>query len=207
MEQTRLGGMLQLGLVVGVLSGQPALAEKSRFMSYDSRERDCSSGGILSSAVCHSAFANARAEFEAKTGSFPSLPACAKVYGSCAVWPPGSSGRASYRPEWGGVDIVDTPQEKSVTPAVARGAKRLTFAARSLMAPDESERELLVRGARRSPPGPAAPPGPQRSLRAGHEPEPALAPGKPGGGFTMQDGVLTFPAPARFAPGALPKAP
>lgn len=43
--------------------------------------------------------------------------------------------------------------------------------------------------------------------RARHEPEAAdegsAAKAVPGPGFTMQDGVLTYPAPARFQPGNL----
>ena len=183
--------------MLGAAGGQRTMAAQSRFASYAS-ERDCASDRVLSAAVCHSAFANARAEFEAKTGSFSSMEQCAKVYGSCAPWSQ-DKGPASFRPRWSGVDIVDTPQEKSVTPAVARGSKGLRFAARSLSGSDTSSPELLVRGAGR----PAAAPVGPRPIRAARGPEPrqnSVPSGTPGGGFTLQDGVLTYPAPARFAP-------
>ena len=197
---------LGLGLAAGIAGGQDAQAAQARFMSYAS-ERDCAGSRILSPAVCRSAFSNARAEFESKTASFSSLDQCARLYGSCAAWPPGNPTRTSYRPQWSGVDIVDTPLEHTVTPAVARGSKRLSFAARALTGGDDAAHDLVVRGGQRLIGPPAAPAA--RSVRAARGPEPgqAIAPGRPGGGFKLENGVLTYPAPARFAPGALPKTP
>ena len=208
MGQTRLiaigVGALLVAVAACTAGSRTGLAAPSRFVSYDS-EGDCLAGRILTPAVCRSAFASARSEFEAKTAAFGSLAQCTKVYGSCAAWPPGTASRSSFRPQWGGIDIVDTPTEKSVTPSISGGSKRVRFAARPL-AGDEAVRELVVRGGRRLAPAPVG--APQRAVRGARRSEPdAASPGASGGGFTMQNGVLSFPAPARFAPRALPKTP
>ncbi len=182
-------------------------------MSYLS-ESECAAGRVLSAAVCRSAFANARAEFEAKTPAFSSLMQCARTYRTCAAWPPGARSHTVYRPQWTGVDIVDTPHEKSVTPARTTGGPRLSFAPRSLTGPAAEPRELVVRGARPATLARfgAHPVGAAPIQRAAHAavPERALGPSPlppPGSGFKLEDGVLTYPAPARFAPKNLPKPP
>lgn len=178
-------------------SGSVARAQ-SRLMSYDS-EAECSAARVLSAALCKTAFANARAEFEAKTPVFATKAECIKAFGGCAAWPPGSR---RFRPHWSGVEIVDTPREKSVTP-VLDTSRKLAFAPRPLTAaaPAQAARTWPVRplrpGAADTAKRPAA--GPE-----GDE-EGAVAPAKPGSGFTLEDGVLTFPAPARYDPKNLPK--
>ncbi len=191
-----------LAIATCAAGSRAGLAAPSRFVSYDS-ESDCLAGRILTPAVCRSAFASARNEFEAKTAAFGSLAQCTKVYGSCAAWPPGTASRSTYRPQWGGIDIVDTPTEKSVTPSISGGSKRVRFAARPLGG-DEAVRELVVRGGRRLTPAQGAP---QRAVRTTRRSEPDAPRSAPGGGFTIENGVLSFPAPARFAPRALPRSP
>ncbi len=135
------------------------------------------------------------------------------------AWPPGAAGKAaSFRPSWDGVDIVDTPTEHSVTPSPGSTGKAVRFAARSL---DEEPARLTIRGAtipvpplRSTPEAPviAGRPGrpsaaPAVVQRAG-APEKDLPPSPvppPGSGFKLEDGVLTYPAPARFQPKNLPK--
>ncbi len=194
-----------------------AATGQSRFASYAS-EAECIGSHTLSAAICRSAFANARQEYEAKTSSFPSQTLCQRRYASCMAWPPdATAGRqTTYRPEWDGVDIVDTPTEQTVTPSPGSTGRSIRFAARPLAA--EPQRDLLIRGATGgSRVGSIAgvhsghptlagtplqrasgPTSPQREL-------PPSAPPPPGSGFTLQDGVLTYPAPERFQPKNLPK--
>lgn len=179
------------GLAVAAV---PARAQ-SRFLSYGS-EPECLGAHALPAALCRSAFANARAEFEARTPSFPSLALCAKSFGDCAAWPPGGPAPRSFRPRWTGVDIVDTPGEKSVTPAAVSGVRRLTFAPQPLTA----FRSLDVRGVRRPEARPA-------SREAAPASPAGTASAPPGSGFKLEDGVLTFPAPERFQPKNLPRQP
>ncbi len=207
--------LVAVGTVLAAGSAQAA--GPSRFASYDS-ELDCVTAHTLAPAVCHTAFANARAEYEAKTPSFASRALCTQRFASCMPWPPGNGGSAaSFRPSWDGVDIVDTPGEHSVTPSPGLAAKGVRFAARPLT--DEAT-PLVIRGA--SVPVPLRRPGeapliagrpgrpssaPADVQRAG-APERELAPSAPppaGSGFKLEDGVLTYPAPARFQPRNLPK--
>lgn len=196
-------------------------AGPSRFASYDS-ESNCVAAGTMGSTVCRTAFANARAEYEAKTPSFPSQALCTRHFASCMAWPPGTGAlKASFRPRWDGVDIVDTPTEHSVTPSPGSTGRAIRFAARPLT---QEPRELLIRGAGFGTPlaGRGGAP-----LTAGHAGRPSLAepvvrhalgaspadravpantpPPPPGSGFTYENGVLTYPAPARFQPRNLPK--
>ena len=175
-------------------------------MSY-ATESDCAAGHILTASVCRSAFASARLEFASKTPAFASMSQCTKAFGTCAAWPPGHGGRASFRPQWSGVDIVDTPHEKSVTPALG-GMRKISFAPLPLTAPVE-ERDLVVRAARQFAGRPTGASRIQHAFRTS-EPEKPYTPAEvppPGSGFKVEDGVLTYPAPARFAPKNLPKQP
>ncbi len=204
------------GLALGVVltAGGAQAAGPSRFASYDS-ESDCVSAHTLAPGLCHTAFANARAEYEAKTPSFANRALCTQRFASCMAWPPGSAApKATFRPSWDGVDIVDTPGEHSVTPSPGGAVKGIRFASRPLT---EDAAPLVIRGAtipvplRRPGEAPliagrpsTAPAmvqragGPQRDL-------PPSAPPPPGSGFKLEDGVLTYPAPARFQPRNLPK--
>ena len=198
------GATAALLLVAG-----PAVASgPSRFASYEA-EADCVAARTLSPAVCRTAFARARAEYEAKTPSFANQALCTRRYASCMAWPPG--GRpvgTAFRPRWDGVDIVDTPTEHSVTPSPGSTGRTVRFAARSL---DAEPAPLVIRGA--SPPVPPRRGGPAPSPAGRPTPAPAVAarmgvpgaPPPPGSGFKLEDGVLTYPAPARFQPRNLPK--
>ena len=203
-----------LGLAAAAAPAAPRhAAAQSRFLSY-ATESECAGGHVLSASTCNSAFANARAEFEAKTPSFSSMAQCTRAFGACAPWPPGSKRGGSFRPQWSGVDIVDTPREMSVTPARAGAGKKLSFVPRPLTGPAEAPRELVVRGSRQAAAGRSLPVAvghgrtqrPVPATGAGRAPGPS-APPPPGSGFKMEDGVLTFPAPARFSPKNLPKPP
>ena len=191
-----------------LLAGPAAASGPSRFASYEA-EADCVAARTLSPTVCHTAFARARAEYEAKTPSFASQALCTRRYASCMAWPPdGRAGGRAFRPRWDGVDIVDTPTEHSVTPSPGSTGRTVRFAARSL---DAEPAPLVIRGA-----GLPVPPrriGPASSSAGRPTPAPAVAarmgaPGAappPGSGFKLEDGVLTYPAPARFQPRNLPK--
>ena len=138
---------------------EAAGAAQSRFASYDS-EADCVGAGTFPAALCHTAFANARSEYESKTPSFPTQALCGRRFPACMAWPPGADPRrASYRPRWDGVDIVDTPQERSVTPAPGGTGRAIRFAARPLEA---EPRALDIRGA--APPPERMVPGPHATL-------------------------------------------
>lgn len=214
MGKARVGALWVASLaVVAVPAGPRHALAQSRFLSYTT-ESECAGGHILSASVCRSAFANARAEFEAKTPAFSSMAQCAKAFGACSPWPPGRHGRGAFRPQWSGIDIVDTPREKSVTPARVSAGKKLSFVPRPLMAPAGEPRELVVRASRPMAGGRFGPPpiGNMRIQHAFHAPRPEPVPGPSaqppsGSGFKLEDGVLTYPAPARFAPKNLPKLP
>ncbi len=185
----------------------------SRFASY-TNEAECLGSHTLAAATCRSAFANARQEYEAKTPSFASQALCQRRFATCMAWPPdAATGRqTAYRPEWDGVDIVDTPTEQTVTPSPGSTGRSIRFAARPLNA--EPPRDLVIRGAMPLP-GVSGRPGhlPLAGLSSQHatratSPErelPPSAPPPPGSGFTLEDGVLTYPAPQRFQPKNLPK--
>lgn len=188
-------------------TARAAEAARSRFISYPN-EAECLADRILPAATCKSAFANARGQFDRVATSFPTAAACAKAAGRCTRGPGG------FRPQWAGVDIVDTPKERSVTPAGR--SRELRYAALPLNGPVAPPRELTVRGkAAVLAPEPAPRPG-----RSNDRPPVARAPAvargstsaaesaapRPGAGFTLEDGVLTYPAPERFQPRNLPKA-
>ncbi len=205
MGKTRLRPIAGAAAAAMALVGSlPALAQ-SRFLSYGT-EAACAAGHVLTAALCRTAFANARAEFEARTTEFADEARCAKVYGSCAAWPPGARGAPRFRPAWDGVDIVDTPREKSVTPSLARAAKAIPFAPKPLVAFVDPERDLTVRPAPAVGMGVARAGAGGRVRRGAAAPEPPPgAPPPPGSGFKLEDGVLTYPAPARFQPKNLPR--
>lgn len=216
MGQARLNGASwgALGLIALGTGGAWA-AGPSRFASYDT-EADCAAAHTFAPAACRIAFANARSEYEAKTPSFASQAMCTQKYASCMAWPASGSGKAAvFRPSWNGVDIVDTPTEHSVTPSAGSTGKGVLFAARSL---DGEPARLTIRGAtipvppsRSTPELPviagrpsAAPAFAQRAGAPVKEPPPSPVP-PVGSGFKLEDGVLTYPAPARFQPKNLPK--
>lgn len=211
--------MAALPIVWGLalLAGPAEAVGASRFASYDT-EPDCVAAHTFAPSACRVAFANARAEYEAKTPSFASQALCARRYASCMAWPPGGGvARGGFRPTWDGVDIVDTPAERSVTPSPGATGKAVRFAARPLT---EEPAPLVIRGGvfpvppRRAGDAPLiaghpgrpspAPAVVQRSGSPESEPPPS-APPPPGSGFKLEDGVLTYPAPARFQPKNLPK--
>ena len=219
MGEARLIRIAVAAAALAWLAGPAAVraAGQSRFASYDS-EPGCVAAHTFAPAACRTAFANARSEYEAKTPSFASQALCTRRYASCMAWPPGAAGTpAGYRPSWEGVDIVDTPTEHSVTPAPGSTGRAVRFAARSMT---EEPAPLVIRGAtipvppRRAGDAPliAGHPGrpspaPAVVQRGGREERdlPPSAPPPPGSGFKLQDGVLTYPAPARFQPRNLPK--
>ncbi len=204
MGEAWVGWALRCAVFGSVILGAADSDAQSRFLSYSS-EADCLAAHELAAPLCRSAFANARAEFEARTTSFPSMAQCAKSYRTCAPWPPGAPAKSSFRPRWAGVDIVDTPKEKSVTPATAAGVKTLSFAPQPLT----EFRALDVRGTRPLSSFATRPPVRASSTIRSGEPasEAPSAPPPPGSGFKLEDGVLTYPAPSRFLPKNLPKQP
>ena len=195
--------------------GSAGAAGPSRFASYDT-ESDCVAAHTMGTAVCRTAFTNARSEYEAKTPSFSSEALCMRRFAACMVWPPGTDARkGSFRPRWDGVDIVDTPTERSVTPSPGSTGRTIRFATRPLT---EAPRELVIRGAGAPMPPPVRGGAPlnagrpslaepvvqhARATPPSDRAVPASAP--PGSGFTYENGVLTYPAPARFQPKNLPK--
>ncbi len=216
-------GVLRRAALTGIvaLSGLSPVTDAtaatglSRFASYAS-EAECVGSHTLTANVCRSAFANARQEYEARTPSFPSDILCRKRYATCMAWPPDASpGRpTAYRPEWDGVDIVDTPTEQTVTPSPGSTGRSIRFAARPLTA--EPQRDLLIRGAaagsraaavaRSGRPTFGAPIVQRAAGSATPDRElPPSVPPPPGSGFKLEDGVLTYPAPERFQPRNLPK--
>ncbi len=213
-RKTAVIGLVALAGLMSVADATAATGQ-SRFASYAS-EAECLGSHTLSAAICRSAFANARQEYEARTPSFPNQALCQRRYASCMAWPPAASAgrQTSFRPEWDGVDIVDTPTEQTVTPSPGSTGRSIRFAARPLVA--EPQRDLLIRGAagsgaasvnaaRPGRPGVTTPYVQRAGSTAPEREPPQSAPPPPGSGFKLEDGVLTYPAPERFQPKNLPK--
>ena len=216
LQKATVSGMFALAGFISVANASAAQGQ-SRFASYAS-EAECLGSHTLSASTCRSAFANARQEYETKTPSFPSQTLCRRRFASCMAWPPDASSNrpTAFRPEWDGVDIVDTPTEQTVTPAPGSTGRSIRFAARPLNT--EPQHDLVIQGAApglRSAPGLATRPGrpivsapPIQHAAGSTSPErelPPSAPPLPGSGFKLEDGVLTYPAPERFQPKNLPK--
>ena len=163
LRKVAFSGVVALAGFASVASASAAQGQ-SRFASYAS-EAECLGSHTLSASVCRSAFANARQEYEAKTPSFASQTLCQRRFASCMAWPPdGSLGReTAYRPEWDGVDIVDTPTEQTVTPSPGSTGRSIRFAARPLNS--EPQRDLVIRGA-----APGSRGVPMIAARPGHAP-------------------------------------
>ncbi|MDX7951709.1 DUF1190 domain-containing protein [Lichenihabitans sp. Uapishka_5] len=184
-----LAPMLLAALMVcGPATPWQAQAMPGRFFA---SPRQCEGAKAIAPAACRTAFANALAEFAAKAPSYPSRRACMKAFGPCMPWPIGTRRYSSFRPQWIGIVLA---ADASVAPAVAPGRLRLDFATQSTAS---------LSPAAVAPTGPAPDPEgdhptiltPDRDDTVSRLPTP-----RAGGGFTVIDGVLTYPAPARFQP-------
>lgn len=156
--------------------------------------RQCESTRALTPGACRTAFANALAEFAAKVPTYRSRRACFKAFGPCMPWPIGTRRFSQFRPQWIGITVA---VDGTAVPAVAPG--RLTFG----FAP-QATATLSPTAASVATPASADPTAiltPDDDGAVGDGPAP-----RAGGGFTVIDGVLTYPAPARFQPKA-PKHP
>jgi hypothetical protein len=173
-----------------LLAGGETAASASRFFSSSAQ---CETAGRLAAQVCRTAFANALAEFTAKAPSFSTRRACFRAFGPCMPWPIGTHRFNEFRPQWIGVEVDEALR---VTPAIAPGRHAIAFqpqstaslsgaalASRPASTDASSVPEARILTPDDDSPGGAAEPAPRA-----------------GGGFTVIDGVLTYPAPARFQP-------
>jgi hypothetical protein len=163
-------------------------------------EAQCERDRALRPAACKTAFANARTEFELKAPSYRSRRACFQHFGPCMPWPIGARAFSEFRPQWLGVTVDTSAPEAAAVPAVASGKLKLIFTPQSLVS-------LLPAAASQTEPlaheTPQAKPGRAMSDSDGEGEGPASPPPPRGSGFEVIDGVLTYPAPARFQPKAL----
>lgn len=178
-------GRAALATALGCAAALGPAAASPRFFASAGQ---CEEARILVPGSCRIAFANAMAEFAAKAPVYRSRLACMKQFGPCMPWPIGTRRFDAFRPQWVGA-VVDTD---TVAPVTAPGRIRLEFVPQSFAA--------LSAGA--------------ATQSVVHE-EPAVRimtpdehggddaagpPPRAGEGFTVIDGVLTYPAPARFQP-------
>lgn len=176
----------------GLLVCANAASASPRFFASSAQ---CESAHVLAAGGCRTAFANALAEFASKAPSFPSRRACFRAFGPCMPWPPGTRRFSEFRPQWIGVTVEDGDV---ATPAVAPGRRPLAFTPQSTA----SLSSAATTSARSKPPADEVP---DARIMTPHGDDDGEAGGpapRAGGGFTMIDGVLTYPAPARFQPRA-----
>ena len=188
-------GAAIVGALTGLASGQ-AQADTTRFFASPTQ---CESAKALASGACRTAFANALAEFAAKAPTYRSRRACFRQFGPCMPWPVGTRSFSQFRPQLVGVTVVVSATGPAVMPAVAPGRVHLDFEPQSVA-------NLSPAAAQSRPPSRPAESGePVAKIMTPDEDE-AASPSPPppaGSGFTVIDGVLTYPAPARFQPKAL----
>lgn len=154
--------------------------------------RQCEAAKVLGPGACRTAFANAMAEFAAKAPSFRSRRACFQSFGPCMPWPIGTRSFGAFRPQWIGIMLA---ADLTATPAVAPGRIHFDFTPQSTAALTPAAEHPTT-----AAPEPAA--ATILTPDDGGEAPSGPAP-RGGGGFTVIDGVLTYPAPARFQPKAL----
>ena len=159
----------------------------------------CERGHDLPREACRTAFANARGEFEAKSPRFGSRRQCFRRFGPCMPWPIGTQRLDQFRPQWLGITVSRTASETVAKPWVAPGKLTLDFAPQSVSALAPGSRPADTTADEIVPIQPAS----HHHEAESDDPGPAPAPPPPGSGFKIIDGVLTYPAPARFQPGAL----
>ena len=161
-------------------------------------QAQCERGRGLPSSACKTAFANVQTEFEAKTPRFSTRRQCYRQFGPCMPWPPGTQRIHEFRPQWLGISVDTRSPTVMAAPWVAPGKLNLSFAPQSVsvLSPAVSNAEPVDS----EPPVHAVS---RRHERDGEDAGPMSPPPPPGSGFTMIDGVLTYPAPARFQPKAL----
>ena len=121
--------LLLLALVAGA---QARAAELGRSFV---NEIACSRAPGLTAAECHKAFALARAEYLAKTRSYPSRFACYRAYGPCSPWPAGGGPAAQFRPQLMGMVVAGPATARTAVPVVAPGKAKLALATHALTDP------------------------------------------------------------------------
>ena len=152
--------------------------------------QQCERAKALAPGACRTAFANALAEFAAKAPTYRSRRACFKAFGPCMPWPIGTRRFDAFRPQWIGV-TVET--DMTAAPAVAPGRVSFVFTPQSTAA--------LSPAAAAPAPAPTLEAEPRAVIMTPDDDGAGAAPApRAGGGFTVIDGVLTYPAPARFQP-------
>lgn len=181
--------MIVLASATVLAAATPGRAASGRLFA---SARQCEAAKALAPDACRTAFANAMAEFAAKAPRFRSRRACFQRFGPCMPWPIGTRSFGEFRPQWIGITLA---ADLTAMPAVAPGRIPLDFAPQSTAA--------LTPAASR--PAPEAPePAAATILTPDEDGDAAPGPAQHGGGgFTVIDGVLTYPAPARFQPKAL----
>ena len=159
--------------------------------------QQCESAKALAPGTCRTAFANAMAEFSAKVPTYRSRRACFKEFGPCMPWPMGTHRFSQFRPQWIGITVG---ADMTASPAIAPGRIRFDFAPQSTAA-------LSPAAAAGAAPAAAHEEGAAQATILTPDDDTTgdreAAPPRPGGGFTVIDGVLTYPAPARFQPKVL----
>lgn len=95
----------------------------------------CGKAAGLTATDCRRAFALARAEYLAKTRSYPSRFACYHAYGPCNPWPANAGLLARFRPQFMGVVLAGPASSRSVVPVIAAGKVRIALASHGLADP------------------------------------------------------------------------
>ena len=131
---------LLVGLLLLAPTARAAIEPAHTFVN----EIACSRAPGFGAADCRKAFAVARAEYVAKTRSYPSRFACYRAYGPCSPWPANGGVFAHFRPQFMGATVSGPATARSVLPVIAAGKARLALAARSLSEPLAAAPDAVV---------------------------------------------------------------
>lgn len=130
MRSVALRGTRAALLLLALAAGAPArAAEPGRLFA---NELACSRASGLTAPDCRKLFALARAEYLAKTHSYPSRFACYRAYGPCSPWPAGGGPLAQFRPQLMGMVLSGPTTAPTALPVVAAGRTKLALAAHGL---------------------------------------------------------------------------
>ncbi|MBE7220357.1 MAG: transglycosylase SLT domain-containing protein, partial [Caulobacteraceae bacterium] len=121
-------------LVIGLVSVASAARAAEPVRSF-ANEIACGKAPGLTAGECRKAFALARAEYLAKTRSYPSRFACYRAYGPCNPWPADAGLLARFRPQLMGFALAGPATARTAVPVIAAGKVKIAVAAHGLSDP------------------------------------------------------------------------
>jgi hypothetical protein len=121
-------------ILSGLVLGNQALGGESSAAIY-ATNRSCQKAGLLTTAECHNAFANAEAEFDDNVPVFAEEQTCKQHFGDCTISFANSPSPKELRfaPVMKGVQVnVKTVQDRSAVPVLDGGHPGIRFTPRPL---------------------------------------------------------------------------